>query len=103
MKIKGSAKVCDVIQKCPTEKVDVAFIFKTLPCLEQVDKNAGIHLLESINAKYLFVSFPIYSLGSKYKGMATNYETKFKEMMEQTNWLDKKIEFSNELVFLVTK
>src|SRR5437667_7342351 len=35
MPIQGSAKVSDVLHSCPTQKVDIAFILKAIPCLEQ--------------------------------------------------------------------
>src|SRR5947207_617850 len=38
MHLQGHTQACDVIQYCPQQKVDVAFILKAIPCLEQVDK-----------------------------------------------------------------
>src|SRR5438128_635986 len=61
--VQGNAQTRDVIQKCPTHKVDLAFILKTIPCLEQVDKSAGLRLMDSINADHLLVSFPAHSMG----------------------------------------
>src|SRR5450755_4380407 len=58
--MRGHIQNRDVIQSCPTQEVDVAFVLKTIPCLEQVDKHAGYHLLRTINAHYLVVSFPIH-------------------------------------------
>lgn len=103
MPVKGSAKVCDVIHACPVQKVDVAFILKTIPCLEQVDKSAGWRLLETINADHLVVSFPARSLGGKNKGMATNYEARFYEQVGHKPWSIQRFEFPGELVFLVGK
>src|SRR3972149_433163 len=61
--IKGSAVVGDVICNCPTKAVDIAFVLKTIPCLEQVDKTAGIELLNHLQAKNMIVSFRVHSLG----------------------------------------
>ncbi len=103
MHVQGQAGVCNVIQSCPTNKVDIAFVLKTLPCLEQVDESAGSRLLQSINATYIVVSFPVHSLGGKAKGMEANYAAKFRALVENTTWSIKQFEFSTELAFLLTR
>ena len=101
--VQGFGKVSDVIQSCPTQKVDVAFILKAIPCLEQVDKETGLRLLETINAEHLVVSFPARSLGGKSKGMIANYESRFYKLVGQEPWSIQRFEFPGELVFLVGK
>jgi 16S rRNA (guanine(1405)-N(7))-methyltransferase len=101
--VQGLAQACDVMQFCPTRNVDVAFIFKTIPCLEQVDKSASFRLLDTINADHLLVSFPIHSLGRRNKGMLINYEARFRDLVANKNWAIKRFEFTTELAFLVTK
>ncbi|HLZ61393.1 MAG TPA: hypothetical protein VKR06_30975 [Ktedonosporobacter sp.] len=127
MKVQGHVQARDVIQSCPgaalkddlpargypsgtpaghplwTDEVEVAFILKTIPCLEQVDKQAGHRLLHSIRARHLVVSFPVHSLGGHSKGMAANYEARFRELLGHTPWTVKKFAFSTELVFVVSK
>lgn len=103
MPVQGSGKTCDVIHNSPPQKVDVAFLLKAIPCLEQVDKSAGQRLLESINADHLVVSFPAHSLGGKNKGMATNYEARFYEQLTHKTWPIRRFIFPGELVFLVSK
>ena len=101
--VQGFAQVYDVIQFCPTHEVDVAFILKTIPCVEQVDKSAGLRLLDTINADHLLVSFPVHSLGGRNKGMLINYEARFRDLVANKNWSVKRFEFTTELAFLVTK
>lgn len=101
--VQGHAQACDVIQFCPTRKVDVAFILKTIPCLEQVDKSAGLRLLDTINADYLLVSFPVHSLGGRNKGMLINYEARFRDLVANKTWSIERFEFATELAFLVAK
>jgi 16S rRNA (guanine(1405)-N(7))-methyltransferase len=101
--VQGNGKTCNVIQYCPAQKVDVAFILKAIPCLEQVDKAAGLRLLETINADHLVVSFPAHSLGGKQKGMLTNYEARFYQLVGHKPWSIQRFAFPGELVFLVTK
>ncbi len=103
MRVQGHAQVCDVIQSCPTRKVDVAFVLKTIPCLEQVDKSAGSRLLQTINANYIVVSFPVHSLGGKARGMEAHYAARFRTLVENSPWSIKQFEFATELAFLITK
>ena len=103
MPVQGLAKVSDVIHSCPTQKVDVAFILKAIPCLEQVDKSAGLYLLETINADHLVVSFPAHSLGGKNKGMTANYESRFYKLVTHKPWSIQRFVFPGELVFLISK
>jgi 16S rRNA (guanine(1405)-N(7))-methyltransferase len=101
--IRGTASACDVIQSCPTQEVDVALLLKVLPCLEQLEKWAARHLLHTLNARYLIVSYPIQSLGGKSKGMSSYYENHFHSLISDTTWTTKKLEFANEMVFVVAK
>ena len=103
MHVQGYAQARDVLQDCPLQKVDVAFLLKALPCLEQVDKSAGPRLLETIAADALVVSFPAHSLGGRHKGMVGNYETRFWQLVEGKNWSISRFEFPTELVFLIRK
>ena len=103
MPVLGNGKTCNVIQYCPAQKVDVAFILKAIPCLEQVDKAAGLRLLQTINADHLVVSFPAHSLGGKQKGMLTNYEARFYQLVRHKPWSIQRFAFPGELVFLVTR
>lgn len=101
--VAGSAQVGNILTSIPTEHADVAFVLKTIPCLEQVDKTAGHRLLRALNADYLVVSFPIHSLGGRSKGMLTNYETHFRELVAGEGWEVRPIECASELIFLVKK
>jgi 16S rRNA (guanine(1405)-N(7))-methyltransferase len=101
--IRGRAEAMDVIESPPERKAQVALVLKTIPCLEQVDKNAGLRLLERIRADYLLVSFPAHSLGGRAKGMPDFYEDRFRELTAGREWKIQRFQFSSELVFLVQK
>jgi 16S rRNA (guanine(1405)-N(7))-methyltransferase len=101
--VRGQAQACDVTQSPPARRADLAFILKSLPCIEQVDKSASGRLLEAINADHLLISFPVRSLGGKDKGMAHNYEARFWELMAGKKWSVQRFEFATELAFLVRK
>src|SRR5207249_948451 len=61
--VEGHYESRDITQSPPEQHAALALILKTIPCLEQLDKQAGAHLLQTIDARYLLISFPIHSLG----------------------------------------
>ena len=101
--VAGRAFTCDLVSAPPQEPVDVAFAFKVLPPLEQIDKGSSLNLLRALNANTIIVSFPARSLGGRNKGMAENYESRFLPMVQAEQWQVERFEFSTELVFRVVK
>jgi 16S rRNA (guanine(1405)-N(7))-methyltransferase len=101
--IDGKAQTCDLTRNIPTDPYDLALVLKTIPCLEQVDREAGYRLLNQINAATLLVSFPARSLGGKSKGMVQNYERHFFDLVSGQSWKITRFEFPGELAFLVQK
>lgn len=101
--VQGRAEARDVTRSIPTQRADLALILKTIPCLEQIEKDAGRRLLETVNADHVLVSFPVHSLGGRSKGMLENYEARFRELVRDKAWPVQRFEFSTELAFLVTK
>ncbi len=101
--LHGQSQAIDVLQSCPAQRVDVAFLLKAIPCLEQIDPAAGRHLLQSIQADFLVVSFPAHSLGGRKKGMIAHYETQFHALLaDQYQWhIIKRWECESELVFVL--
>ena len=102
-RIDGHASVRDVLNELPDEPVQLALILKTIPCLEQIDKSAGLRLMENVRAENLLVSFPGRSLGGRSKGMVQNYEAHFNELTAGKDWRILRFEFPGELAFLVQK
>ena len=99
--INGQAIAQDVVSTPPTMLVDVAFIFKTLPVLEMIEKTAVTNLLKNLNAKHLVISFPLQSLGGRRKGMAEHYAEQFARWENGRSWQVKRLDFESELVFVV--
>lgn len=98
-----SFSVMNILQQIPQERVHLALVLKTIPCLEQVDKAIGTRLLDTLNAENILVSFPSRGLGGRSKGMAENYEAHFNQLIAGKNWLVTKTEFTNEIAFLIRK
>jgi 16S rRNA (guanine(1405)-N(7))-methyltransferase len=103
LNIDGHAQSRDITQSPPDQYADLALILKTIPCLEQIDKQAGSRLLHAVNVRHILVSFPVHSLGGKSKGMSTYYEAHFRDLLGNAPWEVKKFEFATELAFLVQK
>ncbi|OJX38103.1 MAG: hypothetical protein BGO78_08725 [Chloroflexi bacterium 44-23] len=101
--INGQAFSCDLTQTIPEIEVDVTFILKTIPCLEQIDKNIAPRLLANIKSKNLLVSFPTRSLAGQGKGMRQNYNQHFQEIVNGHNWRISQFSFSNEEAYLIQK
>ena len=101
--VQGKATLCDLVTAPPGHKVDVAFLLKALPCLEQIDKNISLPLLEGIKAQFLIVSFPARSLGGRDKGMVPKYAEGFLELISEKKWAVERLEFATELAFVVEK
>jgi 16S rRNA (guanine(1405)-N(7))-methyltransferase len=101
--IQGFAEVRDILQHPPTIKTDLALLLNTLPCLEQIQKAAGLKTLEALNSEFLVVSFPVKTLGGREKDMRKHYEMTFDKLTEEKNWNIQRLEFKSELVFIVTK
>jgi len=99
----GEARVCNVIEHCPQQHVDVALLLKAIPCLEQVDPGAATRLLDGLNADHLLVSFPARSLCGKRKGMPETYEAHFMSLMAGRGWAVRRYSFASELAFLVSR
>ncbi len=104
--LAGRVSTCDVggpLPDLPSERADVAFVLKTIPCLEQVDKAAGLRLLDAVNAAHVLVSFPVRSLGGYNKGMVEHYEARLAALLAERGWPVTRFEFETELAFLVDK
>jgi 16S rRNA (guanine(1405)-N(7))-methyltransferase len=101
--VRGQARVCDLVAAPPREAADLALVLKALPPLDQQAKHAGRDLLRALNARHILVSFPAHSLGGRGKGMAENYELRFRDMADAEGWSIERFVFPTELAFLVRK
>lgn len=99
----GNFHTCNILDLDDSKSVDVAFLLKTLPCLEQVQKGFAPHLLEKIPAKHILISYPVSSLSGKNKGMEKTYTDQFKALIQETGWTYAAFTFSSEIAFLVEK
>ncbi len=101
--LPGWAEPCDLTTRVPDQKTQVAFLLKSIPCLEQVDKQIAGRLLKSLQTDHILVSFPVRSLGGRKKGMPDFYRKHFYEILPENNWQVQEFHFKTELAFLVSK
>ena len=103
----GQAHRCNLLDGPPsqliTQPVEVALLLKTIPCLEQMDKEIGPRLLASINAPMIIVSYPVRSLGGRAKGMAETYAAHFAALCAGQPWRITRFDFASELVFRIER
>ena len=101
--LNGKASVCNLLTHVPQEKVQVALLLKTLPCLEQADKESAHRILNSIQAQYVVVSFPVRSIGGREKGMLAHYSSQFESLLEDMNLPYHRFLFESELAYRIVK
>lgn len=101
--INGRCYTWDIISNIPDNNVDAVFLFKILPCIEQLEKGFSIKLLEQLNSKYMFISFPTKTIGGKNKDMANYYTKWFFNLISDKDWKTDSFNFINEIVFRVIK
>ena len=100
VKVKGKAKVRDVLAIKRFPKVDVAFIWKMT---DMFDRSKGHkkteEVLTRINSKYLVVSFATKTMSGKE--MNVPRRPWFERMCKRLNWTFEVLEFPNELFYVV--
>jgi 16S rRNA (guanine(1405)-N(7))-methyltransferase len=101
--LQGQAFPLDLADEIPQQPVQVAFLLKTLPCMEQQAKDYGRRLLFELKAEHLLVSFPIYSLGGRSKGMVEHYDQYLQDVTAGQSWRIQRFDFSTELAYLISK
>ncbi len=101
--VNGKAFECNLVEQTAFPQAQVTLLLKTLPCLEQLDKEIGVRLLDAIPGPHILVSFPARSLGGRAKGMPQNYERHFNDLVAGKNWQVQRFEFASELAFLISR
>jgi len=97
------AEILDAVSDTPSFEVDMVFMFKLLPLLQQQKKGRGFSILEELSFKRAIVSFPLKSISGKDKGMASFYSKLMDDNLPASiNVIDKAI-FSNEMFYVLEK
>jgi 16S rRNA (guanine(1405)-N(7))-methyltransferase len=75
-------------------------LLKTVPLLENIEKHASLRLLQSLNARYVVVSFPLHTLGGNRKGMKTSYRGMAEELFSDLGVQPEEISYSSEMFYV---
>ncbi len=103
MGYEGEAVQCNVLEELQAPPADLAFLLKTLPCLEQIEAGAGRRLLYAIDAPVVVVSFPSHSLAGRKKGMTQHYAAYFDGIIAGSGWQVESLSYPSEDVYIVRK
>lgn len=101
--LNGNAFTCNLLQAIPQQKVQVAFMLKLLPILDQVNPNASANLLDQVKADHLLISYPSKSLGGRSKGMRQTYTEHFERITAGRQLSIHSFDFPNETVYLLSR
>ncbi len=101
--INGRVELKDVLVDVPDYEVDVVFLLKMVPSLEQQEAGSSRKLIESLKAKWVVVSYPTASIGGAEKGMRENYEDMMEGVIEGMDVGIEKVEFDEEIFWLLRK
>jgi 16S rRNA (guanine(1405)-N(7))-methyltransferase len=101
--VPHSAACADVLVSVPEVEADVAFLLKTLPCLERQEKGAGAAVLREVRARYVVVSFPAQSLGGREKGMREHYREEMRRIEAELGSGAEEIAFPTETFYVLEK
>ena len=99
--VRGIVDTVDIFSVKNFPIVDMAFIFKTLPCLEQVQKGISVQLLDQIPARNLVISFPSRSIGGVNKGMEQHYIEMMQKWLVNGSWTAQYVQFPGEVVYVL--
>lgn len=99
----GQAFVCNLFQEIPTNQVEVAYLLKLLPILDQIDPNISTRLLDELNADHILISYPSKSLGGRSKGMKRTYSDHFRQITDGRKFRIQEFEFPNEIAYLLSR
>ena len=89
----------DLLAGPPPGQADLVLLLKTIPCLEQADRQAGRRLLAGLQARTVLVSYPLRSLGGRQVGMESHYAGRFAELLAGLPWTTERLPIEGELVY----
>ncbi len=103
--VNGTAEKIDLVsevEKVNDLKGDVCFLFKALDSLETRKRNISRQIIESVNCKWIVVSFPKTSLGGG-KTISKNKRNWFLNYLKYTDFGVTEFETENEFFLVIEK
>ncbi len=96
-------RVRDVVCTPASEKGDLAFLLKTVPCMERRRKGAAVRVIRDLRVRHVVVSFPVRGLSGRSKRMREFNRSRFTRMVAGSGWGVIEVPLAEELVFVVDK
>lgn len=97
----GKAFSCDLTSQTPPIQADLVLLMKTIPLLDQVDRNIAPRLLEELQANFVLITFPVKSLGGRDKGMLSTYSIRMQQLLQTNTFEAREYLFPNEVAYLL--
>ena len=104
--VHARAETRDILSAPPDTDADLVLLLKAIPCLEQVDRDAGARLLAAIRAPRILVSYPLRTLGGRAVGMERHYDDSFHALLARiggSHWRVTRHAFPTELAYLIER
>jgi len=99
-KLKGSVEQADLTKEQDYPEADLCFLFKTIDVIEHEKRGITKHLLNTIKAQWIIVSFATQTLGGK--PMKTK-RAWFENLIEELGFEVKVFEITNEIFYCLKK
>ncbi|HEX9037624.1 MAG TPA: hypothetical protein VF808_11605 [Ktedonobacterales bacterium] len=105
-RVRVRAERRDILTDLPEFDADLVLLLKAIPCLEQVERDAGARLLGAIHAPRILISYPLRTLGGRAVGMERHYDGAFHELLTRvggSSWRVTRHTFATELAYLIER
>ena len=99
----GKAFTCDLTVETPQETTDLVLLMKTIPLLDQVDRQIAPRLLKELQTDHILVTFPGKSLGGRSKGMLKTYAARMHELVSDGSFEITEHLLPNEIAYLLSR
>lgn len=104
--VHARAETRDILSDPPGADADLVLLLKAIPCLEQIERDAGARLLGAIQAPRILVSYPLRTLGGRGVGMERHYDESFGALLARiggSHWRVTRHVFATELAYLIER
>lgn len=92
----------DILVNPPSQKADVAFLFKEVHRMESRQKGCSLPFWKALNVKWLLISLPTTSMSGRHS-LLEKHQRLVMDILGPVDWPVKEIIFENEIVFCIQK
>jgi len=99
----GEVQAADLLVSLPQQPVDLVFLLKMLPCLEQQQPGVSRELVRHLPGRWLVISFPAQSIGGRLKGMVQHYDQAMRDTLDECGYAAQCLHTPTETFYIVNK